>query len=172
MDAAPGAEKVFIRGNHEARVQRWLWKNPQLKGDDGVDLAKRLELDKYGFDPEIKDEIDLCRGSLTIKHGTFLGGSFSGSAARMEMARAGTSGVSGHCHRAAQYIQRDKRGLRVWIESGHLALNPQHYSPSVQNWCQAVTVGELSTAGNDFSLELIPFRLSYKARVYGKELSA
>lgn len=168
---APNATKTYIRGNHEARVQRWLWKNPQLKGFEGVDLAKQMRLEEHGFDPEIKDEIELCEGSLTVRHGTYLGGSFSGAAARQEMAKAGTSGISGHTHRASQYIQRDKRGLRVWIECGHLAENPPHYAPATQNWCQAVTVGELARNGNDFSLELVPFRLSYKARVFGKELS-
>ena len=88
------------------------------------------------------------------------------------MTRAGTSGVSGHTHRAAKYIQRDKAGLRMWIESGHLALNPQHYSPQVQNWCQAVTLGEIEVDGNGFDLDVVPFRLSYKARVQGRELSA
>lgn len=170
--AAPDAEKLYLLGNHEARIQKWLWKNPQLKGYEGLDLANALKLGDHGFDHKVHEELDLCQGQLTVRHGTFLGGSTSGAAARLEMQRAGTSGVSGHVHRAAQYIQRDKRGLRVWIESGHLAENPPHYAPTIQNWCQAVTVGEISRDENDFSLELVPFRLSYKARVYGKELSA
>lgn len=171
-DAAPGPKKIFIRGNHEARIERWLWKHPHLKGDEAFDLSARMRLAQYGFDPEIKEEIELCQRSLTAKHGRFLGGQQAGTAARKEMARTGTSGVSGHVHTAATVTQRDKRGLRIWIESGHLSENPQHYTTELQNWCHAVTVGELSTTGNDFSLELIPFRLSYKARVYGKELAA
>ena len=171
-DAAPDSEKVFIRGNHEARIERWLWKHPHLKGDEAFDLSHRLRLADYGFDPEIKEEIELCAGSLTAKHGKYLGGQQAGVAARKEMARTGTSGVSGHVHTAATVTQRDKRGLRIWIESGHLGVNPQHYSPEIQNWCHAVTLGEISRDENDFSLELVPFRLSYKARVYGKELSA
>ena len=172
VDATPGAERLYIVGNHEQRIQRWLWKNPHLKGDESFDLSHRLRLAEYGFDPEIKEEVELCQRALTAKHGEFLGGQTAGVAVRKEMARSGTSVVMGHVHTAAVVTQRDKRGLRMGVESGHLGLNPQHYKPSIQNWCHAVTVGELANAGNDFSLDLIPFRLSYKARVYGKELSA
>lgn len=171
-DAAPGSKKLFIRGNHEARIERWLWKHPHLKGDEAFDLSRRLKLEDYGFDPEIKEEVELCQGALTAKHGNLLGGQTAGLAVRKEMARIGTSVVMGHVHSAAIVTQRDKRGLRMGVESGHLGLNPQHYNPSLQNWCHAVTVGELSRTGNDFSLDLVLFRLSYKARVYGKELSA
>lgn len=171
-DAAPDAEKIYLRGNHEARIEKWLWTQPQLTGYDGFGLASLLKLAEFGFHPNVKEEIDYCQGELTLRHGTYIGGNNAGTAARQEATRAGTSGVSGHTHRAAKYIQRDKVGLRVWIEGGNLCLNPQPYAPTVQNWCQAITIGEISTTGNDFDLEVVPFRLSYKARIYGKELSA
>lgn len=171
-DAAPDAERIYIRGNHEARIEKWLWGQPQLTGYGGFNLGSLLTLADHGFRPEVVEEIEFCQGALTIRHGSFIGGNFAGTAARQEMMRAGTSGVSGHTHRAAKYIQRDKAGLRMWIEGGHLALNPQHYSPQVQNWCQAVTLGEIEVDGNGFDLDVVPFRLSYKARVMGRELAA
>ena len=68
--------------------------------------------------------------------------------------------------------QRDKTGLRQWIESGHLSLNPPHYQPTIQNWIQGITLGEVSVDGNDFELRPVPFRLSYRALVDGREFSA
>jgi hypothetical protein len=171
-DASPNSEKIFIRGNHEARIEKWLWSQPHLENYDGFGLGSLLKLKDHGFRPNAVEEIEFCQGALTFKHGTYIGGSFAGAAARQELQRAGTSGCSGHTHRAAKYIFRDKAGLRMWIESGHLALNPQHYSPCVQNWCHAVTVGEIEADGNGFDLDVIPFRLSYKARLHGKEFGA
>lgn len=168
----PGAIRDYIRGNHEARIEKWLYGQPQLHGFDGFNLGYLLKLGDHGFTQNVHEELTLCNGSLTVTHGSRIGGQFAGTAARQEMARYGTSGVSGHTHRLAKYVQRDKVGLRAWVESGHLAANPPHYAPTVQNWAQGVTVGELSVDGNDFVLEPIEFRLSYRCRVGGRELVA
>lgn len=173
LEASPATtERRFIRGNHERRMEKWLWGQPHLISWDGFNLGGLLKLPDFGFEPNVTDTLDLCNGTLTVKHGTSTGGNFAGTAARQEMARAGTSGVSGHTHRLAAYYQRDKAGLRVWIESGHLALNPQHYLEDLANWQQGVTVGEIAADGNDFWLEPVPFRLSYRCRVGGVELVA
>lgn len=172
-EATPKAERrAFIRGNHEQRLEKWMFGHPQLSGFSGFNLGSLLRLHELGFDPQAHEEIELCGGELTVKHGVYTGGRFAGLAPRQEMAATGTSGVSGHTHKASQYLQRDKAGLRVWVESGHLTKNPPHYLGGTQNWHQAVTIGEVSRDGNDFDLELIPFRLSYKCRVGGVELSA
>lgn len=171
-DRTPGAQRFFIRGNHEARIEKWLYGQPHLQTLRALNLGTSLNLANFGFDPAAHEEISLAQGSLTVTHGTRLGGSFAGLAARMEMATYGTSGVSGHTHRLCKYLQRDKAGLRVWIEAGHLAKNPPHYAPKTQNWQQGLVVGEVSDSGNDFELEPIPFRLSYRCRIGNVELSA
>jgi predicted phosphodiesterase len=170
-EMAPHADRIFILGNHEERIERWLWSQPQLNGFSGLALASLLKLAEHGFRPEPVREVALCRGALTVTHGTRIGGQGSGLAARQEMAKHGTSGVSGHTHRLALVTQRDKAGLRQWIESGHLSLNPPHYAPSVQNWIQGVTIGEVAADGNDFELRPVPFRLSYRCLVDGREFS-
>lgn len=171
-DRTPGAERFYIKGNHEARVEKWLFGAPHLASLRSLNLGTALNLANLGFDPAVHEEISLASGALTVTHGTRLGGSFAGLAARMEMATYGTSGVSGHTHRLCKYLQRDKAGLRVWIEAGHLATNPPHYAPKTQNWQQGVVIGEVSDSGNDFELEPIPFRLSYRCRIGNVELSA
>ena len=171
-EMAPKAERIFLLGNHEERIERWLWSQPQLYGLTGMRLPSLLGLADHGFRPDVEREVLLCNGSLTVTHGTRIGGQGSGLAARQEMARHGTSGVSGHTHRLALVTQRDKAGLRQWIESGHLSLNPPHYQPSIQNWIQGVTIGEVSESGNDFELRPVPFRLSYRCLVDGREFTA
>lgn len=171
-EMAPHADRRYILGNHEERIERWLWSQPQLTGATGLRLGNLLGLAGHGFAPEPEREVILCNGSLTVTHGTRIGGQGAGLAARQEMARHGTSGVSGHTHRLALVTQRDKAGLRQWIESGHLSLNPPHYQPSIQNWIQGLTLGEVSADGNDFELRPVPFRLSYRALVDGREFSA
>lgn len=168
----PGAERFYLKGNHEQRIEKWLYGHPHLASFRGLNLGSSLSLSNLGFDPQAHEEISLASGALTVTHGTRLGGSFAGLAARMEMATYGTSGVSGHTHRLCKYLQRDKAGLRVWIEAGHLALNPPHYAPKTQNWQQGVVIGEVSDSGNDFELEPVPFRLSYRCRIGNIELAA
>ena len=138
----------------------------------GFRLEALLDLAGHGFRPAIEREITLCGGSLTVTHGTRIGGQSAGLAARQEMARFGTSTVTGHTHRLALVTHRDKVGLRMSIESGHLSLNPPHYAPSVQNWTQGITIGEVSADGNDFELRPVPFRLSYRCLVDGREFAA
>lgn len=171
-DRTPKADRYFIRGNHEARIEKWLYGQPHLQTLRALNLGTSLNLANFGFDPAAHEEISLASGALTVTHGTRLGGSFAGLAARMEMATYGTSGVSGHTHRLCKYLQRDKAGLRVWIEAGHLAKNPPHYAPKTQNWQQGVVIGEVSDSGNDFELEPVPFRLSYRCRIGNVELAA
>lgn len=171
-EMAPHAERRYLIGNHEERIERWLWSQPQLYGLTGMRLESLLTLGAHGFQPQVEREVVLCNGSLTVTHGTRIGGQGSGLAARQEMMRHGTSGVSGHTHRLALVTQRDKAGLRQWIESGHLSLNPPHYQPSVQNWIQGLTLGEVSADGNDFELRPVPFRLSYRCLVDGREFAA
>jgi predicted phosphodiesterase/predicted nucleic acid-binding Zn ribbon protein len=171
-EMAPHAERRFVIGNHEERIDRWLWSQPQLTGAAGFRLGNLLNLAGHGFAPEVEREVILCGGALTVTHGTRVGGQGAGLAARQEMQRHGTSGVSGHTHRLALVTQRDKAGLRQWIESGHLSLNPPHYQPSIQNWIQGITLGEVSVDANDFELRPVPFRLSYRALVDGREFSA
>lgn len=171
-EMAPHAERVYLLGNHEERIERWLWSQPHLTGFAGLRLASLLTLSEHGFRPEVEREVMLCAGHLTVTHGTRIGGQSAGLAARQEMSRHGTSTVTGHTHRLALVTHRDKAGLRQAIEGGHLSLNPPHYAPTIQNWIQGVTIGEISAEGNDFELRPVPFRLSYRCLVDGREFAA
>lgn len=172
-DASPKSTKFFIEGNHEARVEKWAMDHPQLTGLEEMDISKLLWLDKLGYANNGKTiiESELANGELTFTHGTHTGSNKAGFAARAEMARFGTSGASGHTHRLATYMEKSKRGVRVWIESGHMSQHQPHYMKTLPNWQQGLVIGEAARDGNDFEMEAIPFRLSYKCRVRGREIS-
>jgi hypothetical protein len=173
-DTSPKSTKFYIEGNHEARVEKWTWDHPQLDELEEMELNSLLWLDKFGYSNHGKMimECELADGQLTFTHGTHTGSNKAGFAARAEMARYGTSGGSGHTHRIAKYMERSKRGLRVWVEAGHMSAHQPHYLKALPNWQQGLVIGQAATNGNDFEMEEVPFRLSYKCRIYGKELAA
>ena len=173
-EAAPKADLFYIEGNHEARLEKWAWRHPQLTGLPEFELSNLLKLSDYGFanNGEVLLEATLANGELMFTHGTHTGSNKAGFAARFEMARYGTSGFSGHTHRLATYYERSRSKLRVWHECGHMQIWQPHYLKFFPNWQQGLAIGEAARDGNDFDAETIPFRLTYKCRVHGRELSA
>jgi hypothetical protein len=171
-EICPRATKFYIEGNHEARVERWVWGHPQLTGLDEIDLNNLLHLDKLGFANNGKMAIkcELADGELIFTHGTHAGANKAGFAARTEMARFGTSGGSGHTHRLATYMERSQNRLRVWVEAGHMSQHQPHYMKTLPNWQQGLALGMAARHGNDFEIETVPFRLTYKCRIGGKEI--
>jgi hypothetical protein len=135
-------------------------------------LSSMLELERFGFHPDVILETTLANGELTFTHGTNTGANKAGFAARFEMARYGTSGVTGHTHRLATYYERTRHKLKVWIEAGHMSQRQPHYLKFFPNWQQGIVKGEASRDGNDFDVEAIPFRLTYRCRIGGREFSS
>lgn len=172
--AVPKAELVYIEGNHEARVEKWVGDHPVLTDLPDMDLNNLLRLNDYGFANSGKMVLDayLANNEVIITHGIHTGSNKAGFAARFEMARYGISGFSGHTHRMAQYFERSKRSLKTWFECGHMQEWQPHYLKAFPNWQQGLAIGEASRDGNDFHGEIVPFRITYKARVGGKEFAA
>lgn len=89
----PNARIVFIKGNHEYRLERYLKKHPELYSLDALKLPNLLDLKKYNIEYSDKG---IKLGSLKIIHGTIVR-KFSGYTARAEMEKNDCSGISGHC---------------------------------------------------------------------------
>lgn len=158
---------LHLRGNHEGRILEYLDKNPELEGLEGFTPSTLYPgLIKNDF-------ISLANGSFIVTHGSIVRAS-PGASAAAEMQKWGRSGCSGHTHRLSRYYKRDYSGVRVWLECGHLALNPPHYrkmnNPAPENWQQGVVIVE--TEGNRFHAEEIPFTLKYRAMFRGVWYSA
>jgi hypothetical protein len=98
----PSAKKVFISGNHEYRLERYIYKNcPELFGL--ADTANVLQLDKLGYEfiPYDGNQRYQILGSKLYARHEPLG---AGDLAAINTAkRAGCSMVFGHVHRMQEH---------------------------------------------------------------------
>ena len=110
---------VFVEGNHEARLKNYvLEKADALEGllADGaaLDLATLLGMDQdiylspYGS--------AWTYNGFVFKHGDYAGK----NAAAKELEMEGSSGMSGHTHRAQQHSKTDRNGVHGWWSVGCL----------------------------------------------------
>ena len=92
-DLSPNGRIVFVKGNHEQRIERYLKKHPELYSLDALKLPNLLGLDKFNI--EYKDK-GFKLGSLKIIHGDMVR-KFSAYTARGELEKHDSSGISSHC---------------------------------------------------------------------------
>lgn len=125
--------KIYMtEGNHENRLQRYLWRNPELEGLEELDLGRLLKLKESNIslvrvsgDYWKKDTGHLKIGDLIVTHGdNRLNGSstskYSGYSAKNTMMNIQSSMVIGHVHRLAQVYHTTPYGTMVGLENGCL----------------------------------------------------
>jgi len=89
----PNVRIVFIKGNHEYRLERYLMKHPELFSLDALKLPNLLNLKDFNieyYDKKFK------LGSLLLTHGSIVR-KFSSYTAHAELDKNDCSGCSGHC---------------------------------------------------------------------------
>ena len=147
--AAPHARIIYLQGNHEHRLTRWLWgKGAELLNLRGMNVPSLLNLRHYGV--QYVEEGVKVIGSLTFKHGTAVR-SRAGYTATAELEREGTSGCSGHTHRIGEVSKTNRGGTYKWVESGCLCqLTPEYMRGQVPDWQHGLAYGAF--AGRRFSL--------------------
>lgn len=141
-EANPSADRVFIEGNHEDRLRRWLWRyGPELSS------LRALEVDSLLGLPEIANTrlpymsvFDFL--GFRIEHGYKASQSkaYPVNVSRYMAIATGSSGLCGHTHHFSTYAWSDARGSHSYIENGCLCLLELEYAP-FPNWQQAFTVG-------------------------------
>ena len=126
-------EIIFLEGNHENRLQRYLWRNPELAGLKELKIENLLHLSKYNV-KQIKVESDYWSAEsgehrikdLIIQHGDgrLNGAKYSqnpGYAAFNTLKnKGGYNLIMGHTHRLAQIYNRMGDKSLVGIEGGCL----------------------------------------------------
>lgn len=127
----PNAEIVYVKGNHSARLEKYLMKHPELFSLDALKLPNLLRLREFniGYEPKA-----FKLGSLKITHGSIVR-KFAGYTAKAELEKNDCSGISSHTHRLAVYYKRTPSRSLMWAESGCLCdLNPEYVeSPDWMN---------------------------------------
>lgn len=132
----PDARIVFIKGNHEYRLERYLKKHPELYSLDALKLPNLLDLKKYNIEYSDKG---IKLGNLKIIHGDMVR-KFSGYTARGELEKHDSSGISSHTHRGGVYYYRTPERYLAWFESFCLCdLNPEYINEP--NWQQGFLYG-------------------------------
>jgi predicted phosphodiesterase len=152
--ASKNSKIVFMAGNHEARLQKYLYDSaPALSKLRSLELPTLLELDSHGaqFLPygtpfTISDDCVATHGSaVRVRAG------MSGFA---ESQKHGCSGISGHTHRLGLNWYRNYSRSTFWIENGCLCDTNPDYILGTPDWQQGCS---LITAGKEVVPEVIPF---------------
>ena len=142
VDKNPNARRVFMEGNHEDRLRRWMWKlGPAVSSLRSNTIEEQLDLKKLEFEHLTYRSIVRILG-CEIQHGYRA----SKSAAMPQnvaqlMARAtNSSGICGHTHRVNAVHWTDTRGSHSYRENGCLCRMDLEYAP-FPNWQHALTYG-------------------------------
>lgn len=151
-ECAPGARKVLLGGNHDARIEKMLWnldgpakallkltRFRELMTMDGLLGLKEMGWEFLPEDMQTKTEL---LPKTVLKHGTVVR-KWSGGTAQGEWMRYGRSGASGHVHRLAMFLHaKHGGGSHFWLETGCCCtLDPEYMrDPDWQNGFMVLTV--------------------------------
>jgi len=138
-DKAPSADLYKLGGNHEHRMQSFLWSNAT-----GLSSLRSLQVEEllgikdmgmtytpYGWGVQF-GELFVIHGNLVSKH--------SGWTAKAHYEKFGGNGIVGHSHRGGHYLVTKKDDTNGWWENYCLCdLHPEY--EQYPNWQQGFTLG-------------------------------
>ena len=150
----PKADGVFLEGNHEDRLRRWLWKNPEIASLMDLNISALLGLEELRFHAIPYGDTFDYNGSLIVKHGDIVR-MHSAYTAKAELEKHGVSGISGHTHRLGQFNKTDDSGQKLWQEAGCVCKMALPWSKN-NNWQQGFVYAHMETKGNRFHIVSVP----------------
>jgi UDP-2,3-diacylglucosamine pyrophosphatase LpxH len=109
----PKARIIMLPGNHEDRLQKYLWKNPEICGMRALGVPYQLGLKEMGI--EWKKEF--THKGVLFTHGDFA----TKYTANKNLEVHGMNGVSGHKHTQQTIVRTNRHGKATWLSVGHLA---------------------------------------------------
>lgn len=141
-EANPNARRIWIDGNHEDRMRRWLWKrDPELADIPELALDYQLGITEIGatYLPYMS-VFDFL--GYRIEHGfkTSTSKAYPVNVSRFMAIATGSSGLCGHNHHFGVYAWTDSRGSHSYVENGCLSRMDLEFAP-FPNWQQAFTYG-------------------------------
>lgn len=130
----PQSEIVMVESNHDRRLMKYLSSQAQeLAYLRCLDFSHLLGLDGM----RIRYEKHFVYKKVLFKHGDVVKRD-SAATAKTEFMREGTSGASGHTHRAGVFYQTLRGGKYSWVECGCLSTLKPDYVEGVCNWQQGI----------------------------------
>ena len=168
-ESAPNARITYLKGNHEARFQKHLWKNETLAAllkCQGMDLPRVLGLSDFNIGWEESGAV-VVNERLLVKHGHVVRKNSASSAAE-EVRKNGCSVIMGHVHRLGQFYVRSRAGVMTGVESGCICqYDPAYAEGQVMDWQHGLSFGTVSLKGRGFSVHTAPI---IKGRVKALEM--
>ena len=146
--------KVWIGGNHEDRLRRYIWNHAKaFAGIAGLEFENLFDLSAYGFN-WIPYGSGLDLGRLYVTHGEYVRTS-SGASARKHFEEYGTSVIHGHTHRLGAYYKTRRRKMSVAYENGCLcSMYPGEWCRN-PDWQQGFSVVHSEPSG-EFNVQQVP----------------
>ena len=140
----PTAAIWYKEGNHEKRLQRYLWKYAKgLSSLTCLETSNLLRLPKHDIRFFTTKE-KLRFGGAIITHGDRVRQK-SGYTAHSMLWDRKMSGISGHTHRFADVSISADGGTWRWIEAGCLCrLDPEYVDDKIPDWQQGMVLGTYS----------------------------
>lgn len=130
--ACPKSEIVYVEGNHEDRLRKFIWKNPSISSLRDLKLERLLRFGDVGNIRLVEDfdvrGMKFTHGGLVRKHSSY--------SAKAEYDHHLQSGASGHTHRLGIYNKSTGGRTDEWVETGcGCLLNPEYIKgcPDWQN---------------------------------------
>lgn len=165
-EASPDSQIEFNEGNHELRLQKYLWgKADELAGLQALRFEDLCHLNEYKirFHPVLKP---YKIGKLLFFHGNRVS-KHAGSTARAHYEQFGCNVIVGHCHRLGSYYHATYDDLFGAWENGCLCkLNPEYLLKP--DWQQAFSI--IWYHGSRFTVEPVPIvkhQYVYHGQIYG-----
>ena len=167
----PGVNKVFIEGNHENRLTRFITsKSPELFGMITTEELFRLDERGYTFVPYTPNQIHRIAGSSLYARHEGIGGVVH--VAYNSVVKAGCSVIFGHNHRIQenQVVTINGDNLRG-ICSGWLGDKDSPVMSYVQHhhqWSLGFSVVDILDEGIFFNhlVHIIDYKCSYNGTIY------
>lgn len=138
---------VYLIGNHERRIQKYLMENTELYGLDSLSLEHILSKDKYKFDLKYQWEYN----GMIFTHGINVGK----YCADKELDKFGVNGISGHKHNHNVSSKTNNHGSFIWISAPCLCDFAQQEYVHNPNW----QLGYVELRFNELALD------SYKVKL-------
>ena len=150
----PHGEIIYLEGNHEHRLHKYLWKHPEIASLEALEMTNLMhfkELDITYCDQFANVKLH----GFLVEHGSVVRQQ-SAYTARAMLEKRGMSGISGHSHRGGSHYITNMSGSYAWFENFCLCgLHPE-YVIGQPNWMNGFSIGHFKKTTNRFNIEQIP----------------
>lgn len=135
----PKARIIYIEGNHEKRLQKYLNSHPEISSLRTLTIQDLMGLDSI----QVEYLPNYYLNGLYLTHGEVVR-KYSGQSARGELEKNDCSGVSAHTHRLSHYFKSTPQRDLQWCECGCLcSLNPV-YLDTRPDWQNGFVYGDFA----------------------------